>query len=174
MRSMEMSRVRGTQDLYRGPRTQKKSHPRTVDPRIKEIHHAWMETERNRPNHEAMRTRETLLRAVGQQIRDSRIAADLTQEQLGKRTGIVGKYVSEIERGTRDVPLSTLHSIVERGLGFRLDLQFSTRSGSCPNLALPPLPAQVEEVARLLATLPAEHRTRVLAIVRTIAALVTA
>jgi transcriptional regulator with XRE-family HTH domain len=119
-----------------------------------------------------MRTRETLLRAVGQQIRDSRGAAELTQAQLGKRSGIVGKYVSEIERGTRDLPLSTLQSVVERGLGFRLDILFSIKNGSRPNLVLPPLPAQVEEVARLVAALPADQRHRVLAIVRSIAALV--
>lgn len=34
------------------------------------------------------------------------------------RSGFTGKYVSEIERGLRDVPLSTLHSLVVDGLGF--------------------------------------------------------
>ena len=67
-----------------------------------------------------MATKDPLLRAVGEQIRSARLAANLTQTQLGERAGLVGKYVSEIERGTRDVPLSTLQALVERGLGFRL------------------------------------------------------
>lgn len=97
----------------------------------------------------------------------------MTQAQLGKRAGIGGKYVSEIERGTRDVPLSTLQAVVERGLGLRLEIQFTVKHGSRPNLALPPLPAAVEELARLVASLPSSQRNGVLAVIRSIAALVT-
>jgi transcriptional regulator with XRE-family HTH domain len=117
--------------------------------------------------------RNDLLQAVGQQIRANRIAADLTQDELGARAGIVGKYVSEIERGQRDVPISTLQDIVEKGFGLRLEVEFCTKHGSKPNLRLPPLPRPVEEVARMIAGLGTEERARVLAIVRSIAGLVT-
>lgn len=69
-----------------------------------------------------------LMRALGEQIRLMRIDLKLTQRELGKRAGIVDKYVSEIERGTRDVPVSTLYAIVEQGLDHRLDVVFRPRS----------------------------------------------
>lgn len=96
------------------------------------------------------------------------MAAGLTQDQLGKRAGIVGKYVSEIERGTRDIPFSTLHGIVEDGLAFRLDVRFGTPAeagGRGAKLAAP-LPRSVEVLARAIAALPAERRAAVLAIMR--------
>lgn len=68
-----------------------------------------------------------LLRAVGEQIRARRTDLKLTQSELGERAGIVDRYVSEIERGTRDVPFSTLYAIVERGLELQLDVVFRPR-----------------------------------------------
>jgi transcriptional regulator with XRE-family HTH domain len=114
------------------------------------------------------------LRALGQLIRHRRTVGGLTQDQLGKRAGIVGKYVSEIERGTRDVPFSTLHAIVEDGLALRLDVRFGTAAeggGRGAKLASP-LPRSVDQLARAIAELPAERRTAVLAIVRTLVRLV--
>jgi transcriptional regulator with XRE-family HTH domain len=119
-----------------------------------------------------MATRDPFLRALGEQIRTTRIAAGLTQNEVGKRAGIVGKYVSEIERGTRDVPLSTLRAVVERGLGLRLELELCPKHGSRPRVRLPPLPPGVEEVARAVADLSSEDRSRVLAIVKTLVGLV--
>jgi transcriptional regulator with XRE-family HTH domain len=110
------------------------------------------------------------LRALGQLIRHRRTAAGLTQEQLGKRAGIVGKYVSEIERGTRDIPFSTLQGIVEDGLALRLDIRFGTATeggGRGAKLAAP-LPRPVDLLARQIAALPAERRAAVIAIVRTL------
>ncbi|MEO6776300.1 MAG: helix-turn-helix transcriptional regulator [Kofleriaceae bacterium] len=108
------------------------------------------------------------LRALGQLIRHRRVAAGLTQDQLGKRAGIVGKYVSEIERGTRDVPFSTLHGIVEDGLALRLDVRFGTAAeNGRATKVIAPLPRPVELIARAIAELPAERRTLVLVLVRT-------
>lgn len=112
---------------------------------------------------------DTLQRSLGELIRTSRVAAGLTQEELGARAGIVGKYVSEIERGTRDVPLSTLLSIVE-GLGLSLDIRFQQRTGA-PQPQRPPLPRPVDEVARLIAEVAPEQRGKVLAIVRSVISL---
>jgi len=109
------------------------------------------------------------LRELGLLIRSKRNAASMTQDMLGNRAGIVGKYVSEIERGTRDVPFSTLYSVVEDGLGLRLDITFETRNANGSGVSeapRPPLPPTVEEVARAIADLPAEVRTSVLELVR--------
>jgi len=111
------------------------------------------------------------LRALGQLIRQRRGAAGLTQDQLGKRAGIVGKYVSEIERGTRDVPFSTLHAIVESGLGLTLEVAFPTKPTPRSGTTRPPLPRQIAEVARQLAELPEAERTAVVRIVRDLIAL---
>lgn len=132
-----------------------------------------MQTYRFWPVRQPMRTSDTLLRIVGQQLRARRVAAELTQDQLGKKAGIVGKYVSEIERGTRDMPISTLHALVEQGLSLRLDIDFNAKNGSRPEMRLPPLPPAVEEVARLVAALPTDTRTSVLAIIRNLTELVS-
>lgn len=112
-----------------------------------------------------MSSADELLEALGHLIRTRRTAASLTQDALGARAGIVGKYVSEIERGTRDLPLSTLHAVVENGLGLRLDVQFQSK-GSPRAPVRPPLPRSIEELGRLIAELPADQRSVVLAITR--------
>lgn len=114
------------------------------------------------------------LRALGNMIRSKRMAANLTQAQLGKRAGIVGKYVSEIERGTRDIPFSTMHAIVEDGLDLRLDVRFGTAAegGGRGSKPAAPLPRSVELLARAIAELPAEPRAAVLATVRNLLRLV--
>jgi transcriptional regulator with XRE-family HTH domain len=120
-----------------------------------------------------MKTHDAMRKAIGQQVRASRLDADLTQDELGKRAGIVGKYVSEIERGTRDLPLSTLQAVVESGLGLRLELEFRPKNGSRPHIRLPALPPTVDELARAIAALPADDRNRVVAIVHKIVGLVS-
>ena len=104
------------------------------------------------------------LRVLGQAIRARREAAGLTQAQLGKRAGIVGKYVSEIERGNRDIPFSTLRAIIEDGLGLHLDVRFDKNGRTGHAAAIAP---ELREVAEL----PAESRKAVLAVVRTLLAL---
>ena len=85
---------------------------------------------------------EVALKALGEAIRTRRGEIDgLSQEGLADLAGMHRTYVSEIERGTRDVPMSTLYAIVE-GLGLRLAMEFRMRSGSRPNMRLPlPKPA---------------------------------
>ncbi|MFT3695109.1 MAG: helix-turn-helix transcriptional regulator [Kofleriaceae bacterium] len=105
------------------------------------------------------------LRALGHQIRARRVALNMTQTDLGKKAGIVGKYVSEIERGTRDIPYSTLHAIVEDGLGLHLDITFAATTRSSGKITAP-LPRSVEQVARMIADLTPDVRATVLAMVR--------
>lgn len=76
----------------------------------------------------------------------------LTQRDLGRRAGIVDKYVSEIERGTRDVPVSTLYMIVERGLDSRIDFAFRPRDAKG---------TRIEEALSRLSVLPADVQTRI-------------
>ncbi|HEY3802835.1 MAG TPA: helix-turn-helix transcriptional regulator [Kofleriaceae bacterium] len=99
-----------------------------------------------------------LLGELGEMIRTHRVAAGMTQRALGERAGIVGKYVSEIERGTRDIPLSTLVAIVEYGLKEHLMVSFRSDAGS--------LPAHVADLASAIAELPTEVRSKLIPIVR--------
>ena len=115
----------------------------------------------------ASSTHAQALRALGQLIRARRVAAGLTQSELGRKAGIVGKYVSEIERGNRDIPFSTLRRIVEDGLGLALDIRFEARSGG-RSAPLPPIPHELREIAEL----PAESRKAVLAVIRGVLGLV--
>lgn len=102
-----------------------------------------------------------LLRTVGEQIRATRIGLKLTQRQLGERAGIVDKYVSEIERGTRDVPFSTLYKIVERGLELELDVVFRPRHQAR-------FATQLDEVWSRIGMLPSEAQSRIADIIRSI------
>ncbi len=115
----------------------------------------------------ATSTQTHALRALGQLIRARRVTAGLTQSQLGRKAGIVGKYVSEIERGNRDVPFSTLRRIVEDGLGLSLDIRFEAKGS---HRAAPPLPIPPE--LREIAELPADSRKAVLAVIRSVMGLV--
>ena len=117
-----------------------------------------------------MATAKDALRALGLVIRARREARGYTQAELGTRAGIVGKYVSEIERGTRDIPFSTLHAIVEDGLENHLDVRFGNAPGRSAKAALP---RAIEELARQIAELSPESRTIVLGIVRQLLRLVT-
>ena len=102
-----------------------------------------------------------LLRVVGAQIRANRVDLGLTQRELGERAGIVDKYVSEIERGTRDVPLSTLRAIVERGLDLRLEILFRHAGEDARDI-----PPRIEDVWWMLAKLPVERQTKIVEIMR--------
>ncbi len=92
----------------------------------------------------------------------------MTQAKLGSRSGIEGKYVSEIERGTRNLPLATLHAIVKKGLGQQLIIQLEAdpaRPGP------PPLPSAVEAMARAITALPARQQKAVLAVIELVLAI---
>ena len=104
------------------------------------------------------------LRKLGALIRTCRSAAQLTQAELGRRAGIVGKYVSEIERGTRDVPFSTLRAIAEDGLGLVLDGRFRATAGTAATHD--EIPAPIAGLAREIAGLTPEQRSRIVTIIK--------
>lgn len=102
-----------------------------------------------------------LLAAIGHDVRARRISVNLTQAELGKRAGLGGKYVSEIERGTRDLPISTLHAIVEDGLGLRLGVEFV--NGKPPARSRDQ--RQVDDLVRRIGALPPPARASILTII---------
>ena len=60
--------------------------------------------------------------AIGEILRDARKEAQMTQEELAKKTGTKKSFISRIENGHSDIQLSTLYRLVELGLGKRVNL----------------------------------------------------
>ncbi len=92
------------------------------------------------------------------------------------RAGFSGKYISEIERGLRDLPLSSLAAVTVRGLGADLAQVFGSpvpepgyRAGEesvAPPYGMPPLPGDIDRLARRVTELPLPRRRQVLAVLR--------
>jgi ribosome-binding protein aMBF1 (putative translation factor) len=59
---------------------------------------------------------------LGVMIRQARLKKGLTQTQLAERTGTNKSYISKIENNMKEVRLSTLQRIIERGLDGKLEL----------------------------------------------------
>lgn len=53
---------------------------------------------------------------IGEQLKDERLKAGLTQEELAERIGTKKSYISRMEKGKADIQLSTLVKVF-RGLG---------------------------------------------------------
>lgn len=103
---------------------------------------------------------------IGARLRDLRVAAKLTQEEVGERSGFSGKYVGEIEKGVRDVPLSTLRAVVEAGLGARMESVFGGRASRAAEAMRISYARDVEMTAELLAQVPLAERRALLALVK--------
>ena len=127
-----------------------------------------------RPESDLMvRKSSDLLARLGANLRSLREERGLTQEQVAERAGYTSKYVSEIERGHRDPPLTTLARICERGLACPLsrviDSTNASRSRPTDDGADPrmPLPRAVREVAEQIAQVGSyQQRSRILRLVR--------
>ena len=65
--------------------------------------------------------RETEAFCLAQTLKEERIRAGLTQEQLAEKIGTKKTYISRLENGKADVQLTTLFRIFE-GLGRRVSL----------------------------------------------------
>ena len=59
---------------------------------------------------------------LGALIHEARLEQGLTQEQLADKCGTNKAYISRVENNIKDVRVSTLQRIVERGLGGHLHL----------------------------------------------------
>lgn len=60
---------------------------------------------------------------LGELLKEARMEANLTQDELAERTGTKKSYISRIEAGKSEIQLSTLYRIIKQGLG--KDLQIS-------------------------------------------------
>jgi len=60
--------------------------------------------------------------AIGEIIKEERLIANLTQEQLAEKTGTKKSFISRIENGHSDIQLSTLYKLLELGLGRKVSL----------------------------------------------------
>src|ERR1700733_3086122 len=108
-----------------------------------------------------------LMERLGARLREIREHAKLSQEAVGERAGFSGKYIEEIEKGVRDVPMSTLRALVESGLGVRMDVLFVERPGRIATYK-PALARDIEITASLLAILPMKMRRPLLALVEAV------
>jgi len=59
---------------------------------------------------------------IGELIKDARIKAKITQEELALKTGTKKSYISRVENGKIDIQVSTLYKILEEGLGCHVNL----------------------------------------------------
>jgi ribosome-binding protein aMBF1 (putative translation factor) len=59
---------------------------------------------------------------IGEQLKDERLKAGLTQEQLADKIGTKKSFISRVERGRADIQLSTLVKLF-RGLGRRVSVR---------------------------------------------------
>lgn len=59
---------------------------------------------------------------IGEQLKDERRRAGLTQEQLADRIGTRKSFISRVERGHADIQLSTLVKLF-RGLGRHISVR---------------------------------------------------
>jgi ribosome-binding protein aMBF1 (putative translation factor) len=59
---------------------------------------------------------------LGVMLKEARVEANLTQEELAERTGTKKSYISRIERGLSDIQISTYYKLIELGLGKHLNI----------------------------------------------------
>lgn len=63
--------------------------------------------------------------AIGEILREARKEANMTQEELARKTGTRKSFISRIENGHSDIQLSTLYRLVEIGFGKQVHLSIS-------------------------------------------------
>ena len=59
---------------------------------------------------------------LGIMLKEARVEAKLTQEELAEKTGTKKSYISRIERGLSDIQISTYYKLIELGLGKHLNI----------------------------------------------------
>jgi ribosome-binding protein aMBF1 (putative translation factor) len=59
---------------------------------------------------------------IGALIHEARLEKGLTQEELADKVGTTKSYISKIENDVKEVRLSTLQKIVEKGFGGHIRL----------------------------------------------------
>jgi DNA-binding XRE family transcriptional regulator len=59
---------------------------------------------------------------ICEMLRETRIAAKMTQAELAEKIGTKKSYISRLENGKCDIQISTLYRIFEQGLGKRISI----------------------------------------------------
>jgi DNA-binding XRE family transcriptional regulator len=59
---------------------------------------------------------------IGELLKEERLDANLTQEELADKIGAKKSYISRIENGKTDIQISTLFRLFEFGLGKRINI----------------------------------------------------
>jgi len=62
---------------------------------------------------------------IGELLKDERLQAKLTQEQLATKIGAKKSYISRVENGKTDIQLSTLYKLFELGLGKEITISIN-------------------------------------------------
>jgi len=62
---------------------------------------------------------------IGELLKDERLEANLTQEELADKIGAKKSYISRIENGKTDIQLSTLYKLFEVGLGKQITISIN-------------------------------------------------
>ena len=62
---------------------------------------------------------------IGALLKDERLEAKLTQEELANKIGAKKSYISRIENGKTDIQLSTLYKIFEVGLSKEITISIA-------------------------------------------------
>lgn len=57
---------------------------------------------------------------MGALLQEARLEKGLTQDELAQKAGTTKSYISKIENDVKEVRISTLQKIVEKGLGGQL------------------------------------------------------
>jgi transcriptional regulator with XRE-family HTH domain len=106
-----------------------------------------------------------VLQQLGERLRRLREDRGLTQEAVAVRAGFTAKYLSECERGLRDLPLTSLRAIVEDGLSTSLAraLPDGAEARRGPREGLP---RALVALCRDVAGLPPGDRRAVMAVAR--------
>ena len=60
---------------------------------------------------------------IAELVKEKRLEANMTQQQLAEKLNVNRTYISKIERAVGDVRISTLRKIVEVGLGGTLQIK---------------------------------------------------
>ncbi len=63
-----------------------------------------------------------LIIKIGRMVREARIKAGMTQQELAVVSGTSRTYISRIENDRSDIELGTLSKIIETGLGRKLEI----------------------------------------------------
>ncbi len=59
---------------------------------------------------------------IGELLKEERLEANLTQEELAEKIGAKKSYISRVENGKSDIQLSSLFKLFEYGLGKRINI----------------------------------------------------